>query len=183
MTKASDDFQTLFGVHAPALYKESQGYDTSLVRPFQLKDHILEQTILPEDTNDERILYAVVKDLSEQVAFKLRQRKQIADKVRLEIHYTDGYKRQGTGVITRIDDLSVFNECKRLFERANDRRNRIRTILLDVWGFQPYITQGDLFSTIEEQNVSLSIAIDQIRSKYGVQSLQTANVYKALMRP
>ena len=182
MTKASDDFQTLFGVHAPALYKESQGYDTSLVRPFQLKDHILEQTILPEDTNDESILYAVVKDLSEQMAFKLRQRKQIADKVRLEIHYTDGYKRQGTGVITRIDDLSVFNECKRLFESANDRRNRIRTILLDVWGFQPYKTQENLFSTTEERNVSLSMAIDKIRSKYGVQSLQTANVFQALMR-
>ena len=183
MTKAPDDFRTLFGVHAPALYKESQGYDTSLVRPFQLRDHILEQTILPEDTNDDNILYAVVKTLSEQVAFKLRQRKQIADKVRLEIHYTDGYKKQRTGMITGIDDLSVATECKRLFDGANERRNRIRAILLDVWEFKPYIAQGDLYSTLEEQNVSLSIAIDQIRSKYGFQSLQTANVYKALMRP
>ena len=65
---------------------------------------------------------------------------------------------------------------------SNDRLNRIRTILLDVWGFQPYITQEDLFSTTEERNVSLSMAIDKIRSKYGVQSLQTANVYQALMR-
>ena len=183
MTKAPDEFRTLFGVHAQALYKESQGYDTSLVRPFQLRDHILEQTILPEDTNDDNILYAVVKTLSEQVAFKLRQRKQIADKVRLEIHYTDGYKTQRTGMITGIDDLSVATECKRLFDGANERRNRIRAILLDVWEFKPYIAQGNLFSTIEEQNVYLSIAIDQIRSKYGVQSLQTANVYKALMRP
>ena len=180
MTTVPDDFRTLFGVHASALYKECQGHDTSLVRPFHLRDHILEQTILPEDTNDENTLYAVIKDLSERVAFKLRQRKQIADKIRLEVHYTDGYKKQRIGKIKGTDDLSAITECKKLFKKANERRNRVRTILVDVWDFQPYVVQEDLFSHIEQQNLSLSIAIDKIRSKYGVHSLQTANVYQAL---
>ena len=180
MTKVPDDFRILFGAHAPLLYKECQGYDTSLVRPFHLRDHILEQTILPEDTNDENTLYAIIKGLSERVAYKLRQRKQIADKIRLEVHYTDGYKSQRTGKIKGTDDLSAITECKILFEKANERRNRVRTILVDVWSFQPYVFQEDLFSHVEEQNLSLSIAIDKIRSKYGAHSLQTANVYQAL---
>ena len=114
------------------------------------------------------------------MAFKLRQRKQIADKIRLEVHYTDGYKRQRIGNIKGTDDLSAITECKKLFKKANERRNRVRTILVDVWDFQPYVVQEDLFSHIEQQNLSLSIAIDKIRSKYGIHSLQTANVYQAL---
>ena len=80
MASQPDEFRTFFGSYAAQLSREAYGYDSSLVRPPQLQDHILEQTILPEDTNDDNILYAAVKDLGEQLGFKLRTRKQIAKK-------------------------------------------------------------------------------------------------------
>ena len=60
-------------------------------------ENIVEQTILPKDTNNETILLAIVKDLAEQIAFRLRKRKQISDIVQLEIHYSDGYKSCSLG--------------------------------------------------------------------------------------
>ena len=129
MARRSDEFRTFFGSYAVQLSREAHGHDSSVVKPLELQNHILEQTVLPEDTNDENVLHAVVKDLAEQVAFKLRKRQQMANKVKLEIHYTDGHQRIRTGRIIRIDDRSVINVCRGLFDKTNERRNRVRTIL------------------------------------------------------
>ena len=142
--------------------------------------HIIEQTILPKDTNDETIVLAIVKDLAEQIAFKLRRREQVSNRVQLEIHYSDGYKRFALGAIDYIDDYSVINIFKKLFFRANKRRNRIRAILVDLCDFSPYVEQINFFDNIQDINLDLSRSIEKIRSKYGVSSLQTANILQAL---
>ena len=181
MAVRPDHFHIFFGGHALMLDRESKGYDTTLVRSKKLKEHILEQTILKRDTNDESMLYSIVRDLSNKIAFKLRQRKELARKVQLEIHYVDGHKKQRAGSLTAIDDASVMNTCRLLFKSANQRRNRIRSILIDVWEFYPHISQGDLFSNRDGRMTSLSNAIDKIRSKYGVKSLQNANALQGRM--
>ena len=177
-----DEFRTFFGNHAVRLAREAQGKDSSAVRPNQLRDHIVEQTVLPEDTNDQTVLYAIVKDLAEQVAFKLRQRRQVAKRVWLEIHYTDGHQGHRVGHITEIDDTSVIEACQKLFNKANRRRNRIRTILIDVSDFCPYVDQKNIFITEKNRNMAVSKAVEKIRQKYGVRSLQTADVFQALDR-
>jgi len=182
MTGNVDEFRTFFGIHAVQLAREAQGKDSSVVKPPQLRDHILEQTVLPEDTNDETVLHAIVKDLAEQMAFKLRQRKQMADRVQLDIHYTDGHQRHRVGRIIGIDDMSVIAVCRRLFDLANERRNRIRTIMFDASQFRPYVDQANLFMTEESRNMAVSKAVEKVRQKYGVRSLQTADVFQALGR-
>ena len=182
MAMHPDHFRIFFGTHAPTLDKQSKGHDLNPVRPIQFEDHVLEQKILPYDTNDMGMLHAIVKGLSDQLAFKLRQRGQLSDKVRLEIHYSDGHKRQRMGSFMKIDDISIMHVCKKLFDSANERRNRIRAILIDAWAFRPCISQVDLFHERDERITSLSHAIDKIRSKYGVRSLQNADVLQTLIR-
>ena len=76
--------------------------------------------------------------------------------------------------------MSVFTTCKRLFKNANRRRNRIRSILIDVSAFRPYSDQRNLFFTKENHSMKLSQAIEKIRIKYGFNSVQTVNVFQAL---
>ena len=128
------------------------------------------------------MLHAVVKDLAEQVAFKLRKRREVADRVKLEIHYTDGHQRHRMGKTTGIDDNSVITVFRKLFDRANERRNRIRTILVDARNFHSYVNQGNLFLTEESRNMAVSKAVEKVRLKHGVRSLQTADVFQALGR-
>ena len=180
MVYRPDEFETFFGAHAVQLSQEAYGYDSSVVKPPKLQDHILEQTVLPEDTNDESILYAVVKDLAQQVAFKLRKRQNVADKVKLEIHYADGYHRIWKDRVIKADNKSVIDVCRRLFYKANTRRNRIRAILLDVSDFRPYVNQEAIFPTLESREMAISKAVEKIRLKYGVRSLQTADILQAL---
>ena len=85
-----------------------------------------------------------------------------------------------TGKINEIDDFSVIKGCYRLFEQANKRRNRIRSILIQASHFTPYAEQKTMFESIHSKNMVLSKAIESIRKRYGVHSLQTANIFQAL---
>ena len=180
IAKQPDHFQIFFGGYASTLDKQSKGDDSSFVKPIEHKDHILEQTVLKRDTNDQAILHSVLRDLSDKIAFSLRQRKKLAKKVRLDIYYVDGYKSQSVGSFNAVDDLSVMNVCKLLFNRANQRRNRIRSILIDAWNFHPYSFQQNLFSKGIDRTISLSKAVDKIRLKHGMHILRNASVLKSV---
>ena len=168
------DARALFGEHARRLSCEARGEDTAAVRPPTLRDHLVEQIVLPEDTNNENTLRAVVRSLAEQAAFQLRKRRQIADYVKLEIHYTDGLKNARTGNLPGNTDAAVVRVCQQLFNLANYRRNRIRTVVLDVTHFTPWAPQTNLFPTAEMKHSALSQALDRIRRKHGFQSIHSA---------
>jgi hypothetical protein len=144
------------------------------VRPPTLRDHLVEQIVLPEDTNNENTLRAVVRSLAEQAAFQLRKRRQLARYVKLEIHYTDGLKNARTGNLPGNTDAAVVQVCQQLFNLANYRRNRIRTVVLDVTHFTPWAPQTNLFPTAEMKHSALSQALDRIRRKHGFQSIHSA---------
>ncbi len=171
LVNSATDTRRLFGRYALPLSQEVHGQDLSVVRPFVMKDHIVEQTVLTEDTNDTTILWSEVKRLSEQVAFKLRQRSQIAKKVRVEIHYTDGFKYEVHGQFFKNNDATILTETWRLFQKANTRRNRIRTILIDLSGFMRVAKQMELFEKDTEQD-RISSAMDILRKKYNMESPQ-----------
>ena len=171
LVNSATDARRLFGRYALLLSREVHGQDLSVVRPSVMKDHIVEQTVLTEDTNDTTILWSEVKRLSEQVAFKLRQRSQIAKKVRVEIHYTDGFKYEVHGQFFKNNDATILTETWRLFQKANTRRNRIRTILIDLSGFMQVAKQMELFEKDTEQD-RISSAMDILRKKYNMESPQ-----------
>ena len=166
--------QAIFSRYYKPLAMEAKGMDTSAVQPLRKQDHIIEQTILPEDTNDEEKLCAIVRQMAGQVGFKLRRRSEIARHMNLEIHYTDGYRSERMGSLKINDEVSVVRDCLELFFRANIRRNRIRTIIIDASKFQTVVCQLDLFSPTETQHRILAEALDHVRRKYGFTIIKTA---------
>ncbi len=180
LSQYTEDFRTLFGIYSIQLANEAAGRDTSLVRPPILKDRLLEQTILPKNTNDESILLSAVQDLAEKIAFQLRKRRRVAKKIKLEIHYIDGFSSHRIGCINYPDDISVSKECKKLFLRANNRRISIRSILLEAVQFRPYTEQENLFYIPESRDMEISRAVETIRRKHGIGIIKKANVLDAL---
>ena len=165
----------IFGKHFQQVSRETQGKDTSAVRPPTLKDHIVEQVVIPRDTNGHFILRSIVKTMAEQIAFQLRKRQQIAKNVKLEIHYTDGLRNARRDAFVAINDKSIVGTCHRLFDLANYRRNRIRTIIIDVSRFVCFANQVSLFETENVRNNNLSKALDIIRRKHGANSIHSAS--------
>lgn len=169
-----NESRVLFGIHAPHLLREARGEDTSRVKPPVLKNHILEQIVLKEDTNDEALLQGAIKTLAEQTAFKLRQRHQIAKRVRLEIHYTDGFSHKTFGQFFSNHDVEVIGTAQTLFNKANTRRNRIRSIIMDTYSLRKIARQQELFSPPETKDVQISDALDTLRKKHGFDVIRWA---------
>ncbi len=161
----------LFGVFHKQIIMESQGIDTSLVKPLQLKNHIVEQMLLPKDTNDREKLHSTMQTLAEKVGFQLRRMQYIAQNITIHIHYTDGFSSRRSGKLNQNDDYTIIQECIRLFNRANTRRNMIRTVIIDASKFCVSVNQLNLFTPIKKNNLALSEALDTIRKKYGFNSI------------
>ena len=164
--------QRLFGVFHKQITMECQGIDTSLVKPLQLRNHIVEQILLPKDTNDEDRLHSTVQTLAEKVGFQLRKMQHIAQNITINIHYTDGFTSRRNGKLNQNDDYTIIQECIRLFNRANTRRNMIRTVIIDASKLCFSINQLNLFTPIKKNNLALSEALDTIRKKYGFNSIR-----------
>jgi len=183
ITKHPDEGMVIFGKNFKQVARETRGQDNSAVRPPTLQDHIIEQVVIPQDTNDQSILRAVIKTMAEQVAFQLRKRQQISKKVKLEIHYTDGLKSARYNSVAFNDDRSIITVCHRLFDLANYRRNRIRTILIDASKFVYFANQVSIFETETRKNQAISKALDVIRRKHGVNSIHSASALGNIPKP
>jgi len=151
---------------------ESHGLDNSIVQPPKLLNHIIRQKILQEDTNDTEILDAILISLSEQLGYELRKRHQVAGKLSLEVHYSDGFKKNCTTSLLQNDNESISRTCGELFQKANYRRNRIRSIVIDAYKFQPAVHQLSLFEKPKPDD--LSKTIDRLRDKFGFSCIKKA---------
>jgi len=165
----------LFRKYHAKLAMEAWGKDTAMVTPPAQKDHIVEQTILKQDTNDEELLRAVTKHLAEQVAFRLRYKRQVARSIAVTVHYTDGYQFNKKGAAAQNDNHTINTLCLNLLQRANRRRNRIRAVVIDATDMKPIANQLILFKDKGVKDQSLANAVDTLRIKYGFGSIQSAS--------
>ena len=164
----------LFRKYHVQLAREAWGKDTSMVTPPTQKDHIVEQVILKQDTNDETQLRAATKHLAEQVAFRLRYKQQVPRSITVAVHYIDGYQFNKTATATHNDNHTISTLCLDLLQRANRRRTRIRAVVIDATNMKPIANQLMLFRNNGVNNRALDSAMDTVRTKYGFDSIQSA---------
>ena len=138
------------------------------------QDHIVEQVILKQDTNDETQLRAATKHLAEQVAFRLRYKQQVARSITVAVHYIDGYQFNKTDTATQNDNHTISTLCLDLLQRANRRRTRIRAVVINATNMKPIANQLMLFRNNGVNNRALDSAMDTVRTKYGFDSIQSA---------
>lgn len=164
----------LFGAFQPLLEMQANGQDHSAVSPPLGKPHILKQKVLNSSTNDIDLLQAAAQCLAGELGFDLRMRRQVPGSLLLEVHYEDGFTGSAKAKPLSNDDLSLAELCSTLLDRANYRRNRIRSLLLDATDLKIYIRQLDLFATGQDKKLRISLAMDSIRRRFGATHIQPA---------
>ena len=179
ISKNYDYFKALFGNHATCLKNESRGLVTSAVKPNHLADNILVQKVLSVDSNDHSITRSVIRVLSDELALRLSKRGHIANKLILEIYYSDGHSSSSLGSLQSNDNQFIFDNCTELFKKANKRRTRVRSILVSASDFQSYAQQESLFDGGEVSSAKISKVINKIRLKHGINSIQYADILSA----
>lgn len=167
----------VFGRDGLKLYQASHGIDYTPVFPPQHVPNIYEQTTLTEDTNDIHVLRGTLYQLVEKVGYKLRQALQVAQKMVLEIYYSDHREAFGQKKLPAATNLDreLFAVAEDLFNRILTRRIRVRKLAVRYFQLAPQSGQTSLFDKpVSDKKHDLTQAIDMIRKKFGENSIKFA---------
>jgi len=171
--------QLAFGRNGLALYRQARGLDVSPVRPPSRTPRITAEETLPEESNEDALLAAVLLGLTEEAGGRLRQMKATAGRMDLEIQYADTVLAQRTCRLRPPAhlDTSLFQSAFRLLELAAQRRGRIRRITIHctqiaVQPLQATLFHDDILFSLAWREEALQHALDEIRSRYGREAIQ-----------
>ena len=175
----ADVLRQHFGSSGEHLGELSRGIDQRPVVPEQEAKSISHETTFAKSLEDPGILRAWLLELSEQVGCRMRRHGRKGRTVHLKVRFDDFH------TITRAQTLAqptnvtqeIWQTVAELFaERLPARRLHVRLLGVGISGFdQRGLVQLGLFPETEhERQTRLDEVADQIKEKFGHDSLQRA---------
>ncbi|NGZ10926.1 MAG: hypothetical protein CV088_16330 [Nitrospira sp. LK70] len=169
--------QVALGSPANRLHDWAMGIDPSPVHP-PITQPVIERFLhLDPDEVDDRLLLGRLYRLSEQLCATLRQQQRMCRYVSLTIRHGDHVEQTAQhmlphGTYWEADLQPVLTG---LFYRCFRRRVRLTRLMLQVSRLEPPVRQLSLFdeseSIVPPRSHHLSLALDQIRAKFGERAL------------
>lgn len=160
-----------FGAFGAVLAQRALGIDPRPVLPPARTPRAMAETLLAEDTNDDRQLDAAVWILAEQLGRHLRQRGQLPLSLQLTARFSDGRDQMRTVRLAEPSnlDLDLAAALKPAADKLFERRVRLRYLRLQAPQLAAENLQRNLFGEppAREQTRALHRAIDRLREKYG----------------
>jgi DNA polymerase IV len=172
----------VFGAWAEPIQRGCRGHgthDLSRDRPaFQEHDPtgsaegtISNERTFREDVGDPSFISAMLCSLCERVCFRARKRHVKARTVSLKLRYADFQTLTRSRTITpTCSELELYPVIVDLFERARQRRTRIRLLGICLSNLRPQGQQLSLFDETEP----LHRALDAVRERYGYDAVHLA---------
>ncbi|MEX2594521.1 MAG: DNA polymerase IV [Anditalea sp.] len=163
----SELMESAFGKNGLVIWDKANGIDRSPVIPFTEAKSISSENTFSQDTIDVKMLDATLIAMTERLATKLRQKKQLTSCVSVKIRYSDFNTHT---LQERIPYTSASHNLipiiKQLFNKLYNRRLLIRLIGVRFSGLVHGNYQINLFEDTEE-SIRLYQALDRINTKYG----------------
>lgn len=164
---------------AADLIQRAQGVDDSPVESERVARQISQETTFAKDVRDTAELRATLLELSEGVGRHLREAELSARTIAVKWRYSDfsTFTRQTTLPQSTDFDQAIFATAWALFE-ANWNKRAIRLIGVAGRQLSPAARQLDLFATQDDRADRLTRAVDQIRHRYGTDSLKRGSTLR-----
>lgn len=169
--------QAILGTPANVLHDWAQGIDCSPVHPPIAQPVIERATHLDPDDVDDRVLLGRLYQLVEQICTTLRQQQRVCRLIMLTIRHSDHVERTAEEILPQgtFWEVDLQPALTRLFYRCFNRRVRLTRMMLRVSRLEPPAQQLSLFDESDPLSLPrahrLALALDQIRAKFGEQSL------------
>ena len=170
-----DVLQQLIGKNGTELWKKSNGIDNTPVIQYSERKSISTETTFAEDTIDVQNIKSILSGMVEQLCYQLRHEKWLTSTVSVRIRYAnfDTETKQCKVPYTSADH-TLLKYVLDLFEKVYTRRMRIRLVGVRFTGLVHGNHQMNLFEDTEEL-ISLYQAMDQLKDRFGVNSLGRAS--------
>ena len=170
----TESFGEKLGHH---LLQLSSGHDDRAVIPDHEAISISHETTFAQDLTDREILRAVLQQLTDQVARRLRRQSALAGTVQLKVRYADFQTYTRSLTLSQPTDVTreLWEAARKLFEeRLPDRPLKIRLIGMGVSHLDRGKKQQGLLFDEEEhaRDRQLDDVRDSIFEKFGSQGLK-----------
>jgi DNA polymerase-4 len=177
----------VFGRQGALLHRQALGIDNTPVLPPGTKPFVLEETTLPEDSNDDRILLGLLYGMTERACARMRDQGVFPHTVWLHLRYSDGVDitRRLTLKAPTVTDPLLFRLLQPFYLKTSFRRQRIRYLSLTFTDLEFSLNQLALFDRPADHQKAdrLVHALDTLREKYGISSIQFGRTMQGTVSP
>jgi DNA polymerase-4 len=137
---------------------------------------ISRETTLHEDTMNRELIYALFYYLTERACNTLRKKKLLAKTLTVKVRFSD-FKTisRRTKIPSGNAQQTIFDTGVRILQEMLKEKKRIRLIGVALSGFEHDGLQPSMFKLEEERLNRLNNALDNVRNKFGFNSLFAAN--------
>ena len=167
-----------FGKRAVFIHDTIRGVDYSPVLPVTKSNPELSADHeFAEDTNDIEVLKSALYILTEKICMALREKRKAAEKIKIEINYSDGLRNTAQMRIkpASANELTLYTKLISLLERSVKRRVRIRHMRLICEKYVFPQIQMELFEnkkSEQKKRENIIKTIDKIRSRFGYDAVK-----------
>ena len=177
-----DALGAVFGEQAGRLHDAARGIDPAEVQPERARRSVSHEQTYSQDVDDPEVLRKTLLWMAESVGEALREKRVVAQTVRLKMRYGDFTTVLRQVTLPRATDQGqvLYEAALGLFERYWRPPRPLRLIglgasgLLEEGGYQL-----SLLDQTDQRNVRLNRALDEIRDRFGEGAIQRAS----LLRP
>jgi nucleotidyltransferase/DNA polymerase involved in DNA repair len=175
LAACSDEFMIKhFGKHGPELSQSARGISNSpVVVEYEAKS-ISQETTFDRDTSDLVYLRQVLRKLSAQVGFRLRQSGVLAGVVRIKLRWSDfsTHTRQISIHPPTDQDGVIYKAADELMMTLWENGRQVRLLGVGTAGLQKPVRQMNLWETPSDKERRLLTALDELRERYGRNAVQ-----------
>lgn len=166
--------ENLLGKNGVELWKRANAIDDTPVVPFSERKSISTENTFDKDTIDVKMLKALLINLVEEIAFKLRKEQKLTACIAVKIRYSnfDTATRQLQIPYTSADHILIRHALE-LFDKLYDRRMLIRLLGVRFSHLVHGSHQIHLFDDTETY-INLYQAMDKIKFKHGFEKIMRA---------
>ncbi|WP_282038300.1 DNA polymerase IV [Saccharicrinis aurantiacus] len=166
--------ERVLGKNGNMIWKKAQGIDNTPVVAWHERKSLSTERTFEQDTTDTHQLRSIIVAMAESLAYQLRKENKLTACITLKIRYTDfqTYTRQKRVPYTSLDH-TLIETVLDLFEKVYDRRVLVRLIGVRLSNLVGGTYQMRLFED-SEKIIKLYQAMDNVRNKYGKNSLKRA---------
>ena len=168
---SKDSLERKFGAWGIHIWRLANGLDDRKVVTDSEAKSISHETTFSEDISDREVLTAVLLDLTEQVAIRLRRHQRLAHTIQLKVRFADF--KTITRARTLQTDTNISSEIWQtahslLVTVLNEHPDPIRLLGVGVSGLeQLHSEQADLFDQNRIKQRELDNVTDQINKRFG----------------
>lgn len=169
-----------FGKHGDDLSQRARGIDTRRVETEHETKSISKETTFGHDISEETELKRTLRQLADEVGYRLRKQGYSGTTVKLKLRWSDftTLTRQMTLPHTVDQDEDIYREALALFDAHWPPGKPVRLIGVGVSGLEEGGRQMTLWESTAPENRQLQSTLDDIKRRFGEGAIRRGSTVK-----